>query len=109
RCLDSPCEGEDVAFDLAAARQAVNGRAWGDHRSCRIRRGWRNLSRAHRVVRRAGVKKGRVRQVAQEEVLGKGVIENAEPAANDRLAPTEYVPGNAGAGREVLIVGLIQS
>ncbi len=46
--------------------------------------------------------------MAQEKVLRKGVIENAEAAAHHRLAPAEHIPSKADARRKILVIRFIK-
>src|SRR6202050_5130272 len=75
--LDIPVEREHIAFNTAAARCTVN-RNSGCNRAGNTRRD--NGARTDIVVRWPGTEEGRVGQMAQKEILRKGIVEHPEAA-----------------------------
>src|SRR6266851_10381617 len=108
--FDIPVEGENIALRTAGAVwYSING--YPRLNRPVERQGERCLLDgvgSNIVICRPGGVKRRVWQVAQEHVLREGVKKHSVAAANDRLAVSENVPGDAGAGCKVLVVGIVE-
>src|SRR5579864_1607730 len=111
RCLDIAVEGKDVALDVAA-RSPIERLAL-DIYPTRISGGRVKVRHLYWigtdiVVRGSGGVEGWVGQVAQHHVLRKGIKKESKSRAQDRLSLPVQIPHDAGPGREVFLIWIVE-